>query len=209
MFIGHFAVGLAAKRVSPQMPLGAAVLGAQWADLVWPLFVTPGWERMRLEPGNTVVTPLAFDHYPWSHSLLMLSGWGALLGGGWWWRRDWGAVFGWALVLSHWELDWIRHGPDMPLAPELETRTGLGLLNSLPATLAVEGLMFAGGPGLYPRAAPTLEGKRRWVFWGLIAFLVVIYVANLFGPPPPSAGMMAYFAFALGTGVVWGYLPER
>ncbi len=89
MFIGHFAVGFAAKRLAPQASLGVLLAAPMLADLLWPIFLAVGWEQVRIEPGNTAFTPLAFDSYPYSHSLLMLALWGAAAGLAYWMRvRD-------------------------------------------------------------------------------------------------------------------------
>jgi hypothetical protein len=66
VFIGHFGVALAAKRVAPGPSLGTTVLAAQWADGVWPLLVLLGVEQVRIVPGITAVTPLYFVSYPYS-----------------------------------------------------------------------------------------------------------------------------------------------
>ena len=63
MFIGHFAVGFALKRVAPQTSLGILIAAPQLLDLLWPWFLLLGWERVRIEPANTPVTPLAFESY--------------------------------------------------------------------------------------------------------------------------------------------------
>jgi len=81
LFIGHLAVGFAAKRVAPRTSLGLLIAAPLFLDLIWPLFLALGWEHVRIEPGNTAFTPLAFDHYPWSHSLLMAICWGTFVGG--------------------------------------------------------------------------------------------------------------------------------
>ena len=47
------------------------------------IFLVLGWERVRIEPGNTAFTPLAFDSYPISHSLLTLGLWGSCSPGSW------------------------------------------------------------------------------------------------------------------------------
>ena len=78
MFVGHLAVALAAKRVEPRAPLGVLVGAAFGLDLLWPVLLMAGVERVRIDPGNTAFTPLAFDHYPWSHSLVMACVWGAV-----------------------------------------------------------------------------------------------------------------------------------
>jgi hypothetical protein len=39
-------------------------------DLLWPIFLAAGWEQVRIDPGNSAVTPLDFVSYPISHSLV-------------------------------------------------------------------------------------------------------------------------------------------
>ena len=80
MFIGHAAVGFASKAAAPRASLGVLLAAPFFLDLLWPVFVLTGVESARIEPGNTVFTPIAFDNYPWSHSLLMAILWGALFG---------------------------------------------------------------------------------------------------------------------------------
>src|SRR5262245_60463659 len=80
MFIGHFALGYAAKRWVPQLSLAVLFGAAQLADLVWPVLVALGVEQVRIVPGITASTPLEFISYPYSHSLAALVMWGALFG---------------------------------------------------------------------------------------------------------------------------------
>jgi len=77
MFIGHFAIGYAAKKHAPSVSLGTLFIAAQFLDLLWPLFLLLGIERAEIVPGITVLTPFDFTHYPYTHSLLMA------LAGGW------------------------------------------------------------------------------------------------------------------------------
>src|SRR5579863_2709956 len=76
MLIGHYALGLACKRLVPSISLGALFLACQWADLLWPTLVLAGVEHFTIRPGITAVTPLDFQYYPYSHSLLALLAWG-------------------------------------------------------------------------------------------------------------------------------------
>jgi len=162
MFLGHFGVAMAAKKAAPKASLGTLVLAAQFADLLWPVFLLLGWERVRIAPGITRVTPLDFVSYPWSHSLLMDLAWGTALGAVYFaLRRDGrGAWVVGACVPSHWVLDWIAHRPDMPLYPG-GPRFGLGLWNSVPATLVVELVLFVAGAAIYLIA--TRKGSHRIV----------------------------------------------
>ncbi len=70
IFVGHLAVALATKKLEPKVPLGAAVAATFGLDLVWPILLLAGVESVRINPGDTAFTGLAFDSYPWSHSLL-------------------------------------------------------------------------------------------------------------------------------------------
>ena len=154
MFIGHFAVGFALKRVAPRASLGPLIAAAQFLDLLWPWFLLLGWEHVRLDPGNTAFTPLAFDSYPISHSLVMAIVWGVAFSGLYLLRTHNRIAAIWiaAAVVSHWALDWITHRPDLPIMPGDSTKVGLGLWNSVPATLIVESAMFAAGVWVYARA---------------------------------------------------------
>ena len=185
MFIGHFGLGFAAKRVAPQVSLGTAFLAAQWLDLLWPTLLLLGMESVRIAPGATAVTPLVFDHYPLSHSLLAVACWGLALGALYALARGQvrGAVVVGLLVVSHWLLDAIVHVPDLPLAPGLDTMVGLGLWQSRAATLAVEIPIFAVGVWLYATSTEPIGKTGRYGLAGLVAFLAVIYAGNLFGGP--------------------------
>lgn len=199
MFIGHFALAFASKKVEPGVSLATSFLAAQLADSLWPVLILTGAERVTIAPGDTVVTPLRFDSYPYSHSLLFLVVWGALFAGIHFAarrRRRAALVLG-ALVVSHWILDFVSHRPDMPLAPGLPEKVGLGLWSSLPATLVVEGLLFAAGVRLALGATRARDGIGRWGLFGFIAFLVVAYVAALAGPPPPTVAALGWTSLAI------------
>jgi hypothetical protein len=90
-------------------------------------------------------------------------------------------------VLSHWVRDAVSHRPNMPLRPGGQTYVGLGLWNSIPATVAVEFGLFVTGVVLYVRSTAARDRIGRYAFWALVATLAVLYGASLLGPPPPSA----------------------
>jgi hypothetical protein len=71
MFIGHYAVALAAKKAAPKVSLGTLFIAVQLVDMLWPLFLLLGLEHARIDPGNTPVTPLDFYDYPITHSLVL------------------------------------------------------------------------------------------------------------------------------------------
>ncbi len=207
MFLGHFAVALAAKRVAPAVSLGTLFLAAQLADLVWPTLVLLGIETFSIRPGITAVTPLDFTRYPYSHSLVGMALWGMGLSVLYLVirRRGFAAAILFAVVLSHWLLDFVSHRPDLPLTLTGAERFGLGLWHSRIATLAVEGLLFAACVWIYARSTRALDKTGRWALAGLVVFLVLIYLANVFGPPPPSIAAVAWTAQAIWLLVAWGY----
>jgi membrane-bound metal-dependent hydrolase YbcI (DUF457 family) len=188
VFIGHFALGFAAKRVAPGVSLAVLFVAAQLADVLWPFFLALGLEQVRIDPGNTAFTPLDFVSYPYSHSLLLLVMWGVVFGFVYKtaWRSDLSvAVLLGALVVSHWLLDFVTHRPDMPLYPG-SARFGLGLWNSIGATLAVETGLFAAGVAIYVRMTRARDQVGRWITCGLVVLLLVAYVGNVVGGAPPS-----------------------
>lgn len=198
VFLGHFGLAMGANRWAGGVPLGVLVFASQWPDLLWPVLVLAGVERVVVEPGVTTVTPLDFVHYPWSHSLLMVLVWGAAIGGTYyaWRRRGREALLVGALVPSHWLLDLLAHRPDLPLWPGGPT-VGLGLWNSLPATLLVEFDLFAVGAWLFLATTEARDRIGSWGAYGLVLLLVVIYAGNAFGPAPPNVTVVAVAGLSL------------
>ena len=216
MFIGHYALGFAAKRVAPTVSLGALFAACQLADLIWPTLVLFGVESFRIVPGATAVTPLVFTHYPYSHSLLTLAVWGILFGLGYNLLTRSKLIAGVTialLVVSHWVLDVIVHVPDMPVWPAVlfgpSPMEGFSLWNSVPGSIAVEIGLFLIGAGIYARITMPKDRVGSVGFLSLVIFLLIIYAANLFGPPPPSAGTVVWSAEALWLVVLWGFWLDR
>jgi hypothetical protein len=210
VFIGHFAVGLASKRIAPRASLGVLLAAPNLLDLLWPIFLLLGWEQVRIDPGNTAFTPLDFVSYPVSHSLLTSCGWGALFALLYWavTRYVRGAVVVALSVVSHWVLDFVTHRPDMPLYPG-GPRVGLGLWNSVPGTIAVEVAMFAAGAWLYLSTTRARDRTGSYALWGFLAFALLTYVGNILSPPPPSARAIAVAALALWIVPLWGWWIDR
>lgn len=211
MFIGHFALGFAAKSAAPQVSLGTLFLAAQFIDLLWPTFLFMGLERVRIEPGATAVVPLVFEHYPYTHSLLAVLGWAVLIGGLHFLlmrdRRSAG-VLG-LLVLSHWVLDLLVHKPDLQILPWSDTVVGLRLWTSLTLTLALEVPLFMLGVWLYARSTRAGDAAGRWGLVGLVLFLFVVYAGNVLGSPPPSVEAIAWVGQLQWLLVLLGYWVDR
>jgi hypothetical protein len=213
MFIGHFALGFAAKPLAPRTSLGTLFLAARWLDLVWPTLLLAGVERVIIDPSLPGLTPLAFGHYPYTHGPAAVLGWALLLGGAYFaiTRYVRGAWVVGALVASHWALDAIVHRADLPLAFEGAALIGSGLWQSAPAAaIAIEVLLFGAGVVLFRRAfAADASRGARWGAATLVAFLALIHVGNLFGPPPPSVQAIAWVGQAPWLLVLAGYAIDR
>jgi len=212
VFIGHFAVAFAAKKVAPKASLGTLVFAAVFLDAVWPVLVLLGIERFRIVAGYTAINPFEFLHYPWSHSLLMTGVWAVLFAIVYQTvKRDHaGAVWVGIAVASHWVLDCVTHRPDMPLYPGGEERLGLGLWQSLPWTFAVEGLMFAAGVALYMRSTRSKDRIGTIAWWAMIVLLLALYIPGPWSPLPPSENAVAIAGLiALAIFVPWAYWIDR
>ena len=210
MFIGHQGVAFAAKRAAPEVSLGVLFLATMWLDLVWPVLLLLGIETVEIKPGITTVTPFDFISYPWSHSLLFAGLWGVAFGTVYWlFKRDGrGALVLGLVVASHWVLDLIVHRPDLPLYPG-SVRLGLDLWDSLPATLVVEFLVFAAGVWIYLRSTIAADGIGHLALVGLVAFLVLLYLAVLFGPYPTDWRQLAYSGFLALLLPLWAWWTDR
>src|SRR5215831_9178791 len=212
VFVGHFGLGMAGKWAVPRISLGTFFLSVQWADLLWPIFLLAGIEHARIAPGVTRASPLDFYDIPWSHSLIALTVWGLLFALVYWARkRDTAAAvilfFG---VFSHWFLDVAAHRPEMPVFLH-GPYVGLGLWNSIPATLAVEGCLYAAGIALYARATRPINRRGVWSLWLLVAMLTAMWIGAMLAPPPPGVRGVAVSGAILGWLVVlpWGYWIDR
>src|SRR5512134_1127161 len=96
MYLGHFAVGLAAKPAAPKVSLGILLVATQVIDILFAIFLVAGVPRAE---GSSV----------WDHGLVMSLVWSALVFGIYFaFSRDlrMGILVGF-LVLSHWIGDFI------------------------------------------------------------------------------------------------------
>jgi hypothetical protein len=211
MFVGHTAVALAAKKSTPETSLGLLITAAYLVDLLWPICLLLGIEQVRIQPGNTAFTPLAFDSYPWTHSLAMGVVWALVLAGV---SRVVFKAGGRAqliiglLVISHWILDFASHRPDLPLWPGSQ-KYGLGLWNSIPVTLSVEGALFVVGITEYLRATRAVDKIGTISFWVLVVFQLAIWVSQPWSPPPPTAAAIGYVGLAMWLFPLWAWWIDK
>ena len=213
MLVGHCAIALAGKRAEPSLSLGTLMAAAVLADLFGFIFILAGLEHWTLKAGSAGINAVDLDRIAWSHGLLPDILWATLFAGAYylWRRRAPGAWILFAAVISHWILDFISHRADMPIAPGLTFRYGLGLWTSVPATLMVEGLLWLIAIAIYIRATRSTGRAGIYGFWLAIAFLTLSWVNNITAAPPAgSLTTAAITSLSFFTLVVsWAYWMNR
>lgn len=211
MFIGHFAIANLLIAADPGVPALPVLAGVSFPDLLWPVLVLAGKEKVRVDPASPRQSSLRFDSYPYSHSLVLTGGLAilpalvfALLFG----SVAAGLLF-WVGSVSHWLLDAVVHLPDLPvLGFGRDRKVGLGLWRRGPLAFLVEAAFFV------LLAVPFLP--RPLLAPALITG-AILHAANansFFGftktNPFPSATAYAFVAlagFAVGIaafGAMWG-----
>lgn len=209
MFIGHYAVSMAARTATDRPPLWLFVAAAQLLDIIWGLFMISGIERAAVDP--SVVEGLAFTFYPYSHSLIAALLWSgaAAFAARLAFRIDGRrALLVGLVVLSHWLLDLLVHRPDMPLGFGGEARFGLGLWNYPGLELAIEILLFALA-GMVLLRLFRREGRPLWPLAAYLTFGIVFMAGMRQMPPPDGAssaavGGSALAMYLLFTLLAWG-----
>jgi membrane-bound metal-dependent hydrolase YbcI (DUF457 family) len=210
MFIGHFGLALAAKKASPSNNLGTSIMAAQFLDLIWPVLTLAGLEKFSIEPGITKLTPLNFEHYPYSHSLIASTLLGIIFGVIYFMiRKDrTNAIVYGVLVISHWVLDFITHRPDLPITFTSENKFGMGLWNYPAVSIIIESLIFIAGIYLYFNKSVAENKKGKWLPLTIVILLALFFVMNIIGPPPPSTSAVSYSALLLWLFVGLGYWAD-
>lgn len=211
MFLGHYALGLAAKKIDNRPSLGTMLMAAQFIDLLWPIFLILGIEKVEIEPGNTEFTPLNFIHYPWSHSLTATLCWAILFGSSYFiiTKNKKGSLLLGLLVISHWLLDYFTHRPDLSLTFSEEQKVGLGMWNNKMLTLITESMLFVIGVIVYLRSTQATTTKGKILFWSFIILISSIYIMSVFGPAPTSVAAIKYSAMGQWLFIAWAYWIDK
>ncbi len=205
MFIGHYGVSLAAKRLRPRVSLATLFLAVQLLDVLFAIFVLGGIEKMRIVPGFTAYNPYDLYRMPYSHSLAGALLWSALAALAFLAvsrklpprERRWTAAVLGGAVFSHFALDFPMHTPDLPLgfAPG-SPKIGLSLWNHRWPAVAAELAALAAGGILYWRASRPRSRAFAVVTAAIGVLLVALTVATPLMPDPPSPNAFAVQALA-------------
>jgi hypothetical protein len=209
MFVGHYGVSFAARKVDDSIPLWVLFLAVQWLDVIWAPLVLLGIEKVRIVPGYTATNPLDLYYMPYTHSLVAALVWSIAAGGAYHLLRRahprTSLLVGLA-VLSHWVLDFVVHRPDLPLYDN-SAKVGLGLWNHPAIAFGLETALLFGGIVAFLQTRPTR--RTAIILFGIVMLGIQAYV--FFGPPPASpaaaasTALAAYGIFAL---VIW-FLADR
>lgn len=190
MFVGHYAVALAAKAASPKTPLWTLAGACQLMDIGWSSFIMTGVEHASADPALPGSTLVLYD-MPWTHSLPGAAAWSvgaavlclALLR-----LPIWSSLLVGLTVFSHWVLDLVVHRPDLLLYPG-GPKVGFGLWNyPVPeqaleiGLIAITGAMWA--------ASRKAQGRTAWPAVAFIAFLVTLQIVAML--MPPQAGQLGF-----------------
>ena len=211
MFIGHFGVALAAKKVAPRPSLGTLTFAALLVDGVWPVFLLLGWEKVEIKPGITAVSPLDFVSYPYTHSLVA--------------GVFWGCAHSPARTISRAAIAAARCGSRRSCS-----RIGCSISSRTARTCRSDCMDRRWGSVCgtrYPRRSSSSSDFSRlgawayasvtrprdrtgcWALWIYVATLGAIYAASVAGPPPPSVGAIEISGFLGWLFVGWAYWIDR
>jgi len=206
VFVGHFAASLVAKRTAPAIPLGTLVFAAMLPDILWCLFMLAGFEWVRFGSGSGAGKYLAAWYVPFSHSLVMTCVWAAVLAIGCRGKtatpRAIAVLI--ALVVSHWCLDAISSS-HMPIAPGMARTIGLGLWNSIPATVLVEGGAWSVALASYTHSTRAAKPRGEYAFWFGAFMLTMMWRNNIAGPAPSARSAAIGSLVAFSAAVAWAY----
>jgi hypothetical protein len=199
MFVGHYGVALAAKRLSPSTSMGWLFIAVQLLDVFWAPAILMGYEHARIVPGLMPASSLDLYDMPWTHSLAaaMAISWFAF-------RFSKNVVLG-ACIMSHWVLDFVAHRPDLPLLRG-GIKVGLGLWRYREATFLVEAALLVGGLLVYLGATRAKTAAGKYAMSVLVGVLIVAEIYNLYGPTPVSIRQMAIsaeVAYLVFAAIAW------
>lgn len=216
VFIGHYGIALALKKYAPRTSLGFLFIAAQIADIAFFILIPPGIEQLRIIPGFTEASPFELYNYPITHSLVGALAWTVaaylvvrfipLKSLGDIPDKQRAALVLSVAVFSHFILDFIVHTPDLVLVPGFDIKIGLGLWNSIIATVASELAILLLGCWIYIRSTSAGEGPVGK--YGMYAFMIVlagiaILTPFMTFPDVPTVVIMSELLYAVFALAAW------
>ena len=186
--------------MGPRAPaLGTTFIAAQLVDWAFFTFAILGVEKMRIEPGATVMVPYDLYFFPYTHSLLGAGLWAlafaliVLIAR----KNAYAGFLAGIVVLSHWGLDWVAHRPDLTLMGS-EPHYGLGLWNYPAIAMPLEIGLLLGGLFFYLKRTRGPAGPPIVLAVTLLAFQAI----NWFAPHPTEANLFLHLQALIAFGVL-------
>ena len=205
MLVGHVGVGLALKKIDPELNAGWLVGASLLSDIVLWILILVGIEQVTIPADFNLKHFLTFD-FPLSHSLVatVLRSAVVFAFAFYFVKKHHRVLAGVAValgVLLHWVGDLLEHPPDLPLATSSSPKLGLGLWETMPVALGIEILLAALGLWIYFRLSTEISSAKKRGMVALVALVAALTVyGGLFSPPPP--GVIPLAASSLATNVL-------
>jgi hypothetical protein len=198
VYIGHFAVAFALMLFFPGVLPLIILIGVAFPDLLWPILVFAGIERVTIDPDSPLQKGIEFVRYPYSHSLVLGTviasmiglvlalGFGALTG----------LLFAVASA-SHWILDTVMHRKDLPvLGFGQDRKVGLGLWTRPRLAFVIEYVFYAAVALLvFPRSTVPPVLVIGFAFHALNANSFFGFTKRNPTPTPAAYAALAPFGF--------------
>ncbi len=185
MFVGHFALGVATKKLAPTMPIWILFLAPQFMDLLFAPLVAIGLESFEPGPYGHLTLNILYTH--------SLVGALAIAAVAYWignsfWKSSRGGIILASLSFSHWILDVMVHRPDMPILPGNLGNfplLGFGLWDFEYGVFATEVVMAIIAVILYFRWAQKEKQGARWFVGPAIItlFFAVLIISDIRNMP--------------------------
>ncbi len=162
MIVGHFAVGVATKKLAPSMPIWILFLAPQFMDVLFVPLVAVGLESFEYGAYGHLTLNILY-----SHSLVGALATAAVAYwiGNRFWKSSRGGMVLASLSFSHWIFDVMVHRPDMPILPGNLGNfplLGFGLWDFEFGALATEVAMAVIAVILYFHCAWKENQSARW-----------------------------------------------
>ncbi|TXK83730.1 hypothetical protein [Paenibacillus sp. N3.4] len=197
MYIGHYSVSYATKRLEPQLPLWLLFLAVQFLDIIWSVFILLGVEKASIShevPGM----PLDLTYMPFTHSLEGALFWSLFV---YLFSRYWpswknrstkkSALLAFA-VFSHWILDFVAHNSDLPLWAD-KYKVGLGLYENALLSFVIEVLLLFVSLIYYSRSTHGHGFLGKYGMYIFSIFMILLDANTVWGITPPNSQVAAGF----------------
>ncbi|MCE7697358.1 MAG: hypothetical protein K8E24_000280 [Methanobacterium paludis] len=146
MFIGHFAIAFLIGSIVPGIPILIPLIGVSFPDILWPVLVLTGVEKVKFDRNKPLQKDIVFESYPISHSLVFTTFIAFLVGLiiALFLKNLFIAPIFAIASASHWILDTLVHNKDLPVLgfSSRDIKVGFGLWRRGPLAFVVEYLFY-------------------------------------------------------------------